>query len=332
MTIDNDNAKPTVISISAQELFDISKAEDNSLIPVHLMGHSEFASLIDGEYWIAKYRDIGLVGIRNLTIKESFINRNQIANLLSFEYLLSGGSDMELNRQTLHHDGAPKLYAASYLKQGTQTRIHRKGEVIKGLGLWLDPQKLTEYLKPALDKLPPILQELLSARSARVFSMSLEREISEILNATVQHPFEGHSAKLYQEAKLTELLCYSFKSFYALESDIDHNMRLSQHKSRAIAAIINHINCNLAAPSSIDELAAQVGLSRSNLLNSFKESCGMSFSEYVLQQRMLAARNLIKNSPNSIVDISLAVGYKDQSAFGRAYKRYFSCTPRQDRN
>jgi AraC-like DNA-binding protein len=44
---------------------------------------------------------------------------------------------------------------------------------------------------------------------------------------------------------------------------------------------------------------------------------------------MLLAGDRLKNSDDSISAIALSLGYKSESAFGKAFKRIMGCSPRQ---
>jgi transcriptional regulator GlxA family with amidase domain len=57
----------------------------------------------------------------------------------------------------------------------------------------------------------------------------------------------------------------------------------------------------------------------------------MSISEYLLQKRMETAQSLLKEGKLPVLDVAIAVGYDDQSGFGRAYKRYYGHAPKDDR-
>lgn len=333
MDLPNNQSLP-VLTLGAADLLELYRNhKSGSELPygAHEYEASEFRRYIAGQYWLYPYQDIGLIGVRDFSIERGFISHGQLSNKLSLEYVLSGGSDMELNQKTLLNDGVPRLYLASYGPQGHQTRFHKSGESIRGLGLWLNTEKLMAHFKPQLERLPEGLTNILQLKTEGVFSASLSKPIKDTLEAIVAMSFEHHMAGLYLEAKITELLYHTFDSFYQMEHGLDANRQISQHKAKALAFVLQSINNNLAVQPDIDQLAREVGLSRSNLLSTFKHNVGVNFSDYLLQQRMETAQSLIKTARSTILETALAVGYNDQSAFGRAYKRYFGHSPRDDR-
>ncbi len=68
-------------------------------------------------------------------------------------------------------------------------------------------------------------------------------------------------------------------------------------------------------------LSSAVGISGHQLSELINTRLGCSFSQYIKQQRLAAARDLLKQSPKlSILSISLETGFKSQSTFYAAFK------------
>jgi len=63
----------------------------------------------------------------------------------------------------------------------------------------------------------------------------------------------------------------------------------------------------------------------------FKEEMGMTFTEYLLKQRMKLALQLLSNSEMSLTSISEAVGYTHYLSFKRAFTRFKGVTPKEYR-
>jgi AraC-like DNA-binding protein len=79
----------------------------------------------------------------------------------------------------------------------------------------------------------------------------------------------------------------------------------------------------------LQKLAARVGVSRSIFALRFKETVGTTPMEYLTRWRMLLAGDRLKCSSDSISVIALSLGYKSESAFGKAFRRIMGCSPRQ---
>ena len=60
------------------------------------------------------------------------------------------------------------------------------------------------------------------------------------------------------------------------------------------------------------------------------EQAGTTFTEFVLEQRLLLARKLLQHpraSARKISDIAHSAGFSDLSYFNRAFRKRFSATP-----
>jgi AraC-like DNA-binding protein len=78
-------------------------------------------------------------------------------------------------------------------------------------------------------------------------------------------------------------------------------------------------------------LADQVGMSRTVFAKKFKKRVEMTSMEYLTRWRMLLAGDRLRGSDDSVAAISSSLGYETESAFGRAFKRFWGRSPRQYR-
>lgn len=59
----------------------------------------------------------------------------------------------------------------------------------------------------------------------------------------------------------------------------------------------------------------------------FKEANGLGFTDYILNERMNFAKELLDNSQMPITSIGYEAGFKDPSYFARAFKRSQTVRP-----
>ena len=81
----------------------------------------------------------------------------------------------------------------------------------------------------------------------------------------------------------------------------------------------------------IGEVAEQIGINRSYLSRNFKREIGMTPQEYLIDYRLERAAELLNLSDESIGMISAMVGYADQMAFSKSFKKKYGITPWQYR-
>jgi AraC-like DNA-binding protein len=82
-----------------------------------------------------------------------------------------------------------------------------------------------------------------------------------------------------------------------------------------------------AHPWTIEELAREVGLSRSALAERFMHFVGQSPIHYLAQWRMQVAAGLLSSGGTSIAAIARDVGYGSEAAFSRAFKKLVGRPP-----
>jgi signal transduction histidine kinase/DNA-binding response OmpR family regulator/ligand-binding sensor domain-containing protein len=92
--------------------------------------------------------------------------------------------------------------------------------------------------------------------------------------------------------------------------------------------VMKVINENLSEPElSVEFLAKQVGLSRTQLHRRMKEITGLSCGDFIRNIRMKEAARLLKEGDIYISQICYAVGYANPTHFSTAFKKYYGVTP-----
>ena len=61
----------------------------------------------------------------------------------------------------------------------------------------------------------------------------------------------------------------------------------------------------------------------------FREVLGVSPLRYINELRLKKTLSLIRGSDSSIADIASAVGFTDYNHFGRLFRKYYGCSPKQ---
>lgn len=95
--------------------------------------------------------------------------------------------------------------------------------------------------------------------------------------------------------------------------------------------VIELMENNLEEPISLDELASFVDVSRRQLERMFLKYVDCSPSRYYLRLRLDRARQLLKQSNMSIVEIAAACGFISTPHFSRCYRKHIGISPRDER-
>jgi AraC-like DNA-binding protein len=81
----------------------------------------------------------------------------------------------------------------------------------------------------------------------------------------------------------------------------------------------------------VENLARDVGLSRTRLADRFRHFLGMSPIAYLTDWRMKISAESLERTDKSVAEIALDVGYNSEAAFNRAFKRAYEMPPAQFR-
>lgn len=98
-----------------------------------------------------------------------------------------------------------------------------------------------------------------------------------------------------------------------------------------IQLAIRHIRSVLPGDVTLQEVAAKVHLNPSYLSQLFKQQMGINFVDFVLEQRMEKAKQLLSQTTLRVSEIAERVGYSDLAYFSNTYKRVTGQTPSEYR-
>ncbi|MEU3459588.1 AraC family transcriptional regulator [Streptomyces sp. NPDC006733] len=97
------------------------------------------------------------------------------------------------------------------------------------------------------------------------------------------------------------------------------------------AAALRALHSDLAAPWTIDRLAAEAGVSRATLSRRFTTLVGRPPMAYLTWWRLTFAATLLRDTPDPLAAIARRVGYGTPYALSHAFTREFGTTPGQYR-
>lgn len=93
----------------------------------------------------------------------------------------------------------------------------------------------------------------------------------------------------------------------------------------------NIIEQNIYATLSIAELARLCGMSISTFQRTFDSVFEQTPAKYILEQRMLKAKKMLRNKNKRISEIAYDCGYQSTSTFNRLFKKSFNLSPSEFR-
>lgn len=91
--------------------------------------------------------------------------------------------------------------------------------------------------------------------------------------------------------------------------------------------IKNQLDTNYTELLQLDDLAKSYSFTKQYLNKMFKKEYQYPIHEYLLKTRMERAAYLLKNTSMDIKEITVSVGYSDQSYFSKVFKKHFGVSP-----
>ena len=92
---------------------------------------------------------------------------------------------------------------------------------------------------------------------------------------------------------------------------------------------VENINKNMSDINlSIDDIASDMCMSRSNLFRKVKQITGIGPNEYMRLARLKRAAELLQERRHSIADICMLVGFNSPSYFSSCFKKQYGCLPK----
>lgn len=117
--------------------------------------------------------------------------------------------------------------------------------------------------------------------------------------------------------------------YYAvLKGEVGASARRAFGVGNEIARTIDYLSSRLNESVTIDDMAAQVGMSRAVFHRRFKEATTMSPIQFVKSMRLNNAAMKIAGG-KSVSEAAWDVGYASSSQFSREFKRMYGQSPRQ---
>jgi len=117
--------------------------------------------------------------------------------------------------------------------------------------------------------------------------------------------------------------------YYALlKGDAGNAARRAFGVGNEIARVIDYLSSRLDEAVTIEDMAAQVGMSRAVFHRKFKQATTMSPIQFVKSMRLNSAAMKIAGGMN-VNEAAMEVGYVSTSQFSREFKRLYGQSPRQ---
>lgn len=224
-------------------------------------------------------------------------------------YTLHAGSGIFINTRVIHRFEAkestiiPNIVFLPTLLAAHDSLIFRK------------------YIKPVLDS------------SVECIILSSENKIQKEIIDVLVSVFSIQNSKKNSEIITVELIIRLWRIMFDNISLTDkENISEKSIQIRGRLQIMMHyIQRNYRYRITLDDIAQTVSMSKSSVLNIFKEYLHTSPVSYLINYRLRQATKLLSNTEDSIASIANETGFEDAGYFCRKFKNLFGMTPNEYR-
>jgi AraC-like DNA-binding protein len=151
--------------------------------------------------------------------------------------------------------------------------------------------------------------------------------IKEIVNVIKQEIAFGYpNDDLFLESMRTALVIAIINKFAIFKKPIT-TVNIDNLSNKKVKLIQDYIQEHLAENIPLEDLANITGISKYHFCRSFKQSTGITITDYIIGERVKLAQKLLINSPLNIAEIAYACGFHDASHLNRYFKLLMQMTP-----
>ena len=177
---------------------------------------------------------------------------------------------------------------------------------------------------PLLDNLPPVIK-------VAAGSGSDTRWLSEFIHVAAHETADKRAGSEGVLARLSELMFIEVVRRYLEGLPPAQIGWLAGLRDPFVGKALSLMHAKPAHNWTIDDLARDVGLSRSVLAERFNDMVGIPPIQYLAKWRMQIAVGMLGRGDMNIASIAAQTGYSSEAAFSRAFKRMVGVSPSEHR-
>jgi len=172
---------------------------------------------------------------------------------------------------------------------------------------------------PFVNELPEIIHITDSERKEKLW-------LENIATLIIQEAGNENAGSNIIVNKLGEVLfIHTLRAFFG--RNIDNKGFLAAVQDERIGKALHVIHEKPENDWQLQSLSKVAGMSRTSFSNQFKSLVGETPLSYITNWRILQAKELLKESTQSVGEIAEHVGYQSEAAFNRVFKKLVSITP-----
>jgi AraC family transcriptional regulator len=239
--------------------------------------------------------------------------------LKKFVITINLGQSFQVKRNLGSHRQTGLMFTGAVALCPMQTpQVIRWDRDVDILVLNLEPELLTRNAIELLDRDRFELLPHLIVQDTLIYQMGLALKNQLQMNRP--------TGRLYADSAATFLAVHLLQNYSTRE--LQAQMATVGLSYLKLKLVTDYINDSLEHELSLSELATKAQLSQYHFARAFKQSTGLSPHQYVIQQRIERAKQLLVQGKMTLSEVAIACGFSHQSHFNRHFKRLTGVTPK----
>jgi AraC-like DNA-binding protein len=204
-----------------------------------------------------------------------------------------------------------------------------KEKPFKTLYLLFSYDNFRQLLGEQLQVMPQeFIQALEESNGYYLRTVRLSSQIAALAEAIFSNPFNGKSKEFYREAKVIELLAHQVDELTKPAKDMNSTgMKLTPKEEKQLEYCYKVLLTSLENPASLIELAEETGMSSYRLKNGFRQKYGITPYRFIVDNRMIKAKELLLEGDLSVSDVAAAVGFSSIGTFSNSFYEKYGIRP-----
>ena len=285
------------------------------------MSRQQIRQIIDSRLTQDGLAETGIRGVQLFRVTES-VRCAPAVYEPTLIAIVSGAKEAILGGTSHVYDSSRYMVCSMSMPVEAGTPMASPDNPLVGVQISLDTRMMTELVIETESAAGAIRTPKAGPLPQGIALASWDDTFTDALLRLVQLVDSPTDLKVLGEGRLREV-------YYALlKGEAGDSARRAFGVGNEIARSIEYLSDHLDVAISIDDMAAQVGMSRAVFHRKFKQATTMSPIQFVKAMRLNGAAMSIAGGM-SVNEAAIDVGYVSTSQFSREFKRAYGQSPRQ---
>lgn len=167
--------------------------------------------------------------------------------------------------------------------------------------------------------------------SVRDVHVNCMTKLKKTVKCMLESDTAGYVEQLEQNCRMTKVWIDLIEDHKTFRGQMECAVTNARGRAAEIQEIAVYMKAHMEENLKIEQIAREYGMNRSGLTRQFRSIMGCPPQQYLLQVRIERAKELLRNTEETIGEIAARVGYRDALAFSHIFKEKCKVGPREYR-